>query len=186
MKEQLPVDLFDRPYTAKETCSCLQRFVMEARKEDGSQYPPKILYLMLAAFLRHSREVQSDPVNFLDWKDVCFKKLHGTCDVVFCSLHENGIGVGKKTTPVIQKEDEKKLLDSNVFNTTTPEGLQRAVFYYVGKLCCLRGGEEQCNLKPSQFKRNTNPDRYIYSEHGQRTEMVSLYTPYWEQKCWNI
>lgn len=41
MKVQFPVDLFDKLYTAKEICSCLQRFVMEARKEDGSCYPPK-------------------------------------------------------------------------------------------------------------------------------------------------
>ena len=70
---------------------------METRKEDGSHYPPKTLYLMLAALLRHSREVQSDPMNFLDRKDVHFKELHGTCDVTFWSLHENGTGVSKKT-----------------------------------------------------------------------------------------
>jgi len=40
--------------------------------------------------------------------------------------------------------------------------------FYVGKVCCLRGGEEQRNLKPSQFKCLTNPDRYIYNEHGSK------------------
>ena len=39
-------------------------------------------------------------------------------------------------------------------------GLLRAVFYHVGKVCCLRGGEEQCKLKRSQFTRTSNPDMY--------------------------
>jgi len=134
MNEQFPLDLFEKPYTAREICSCLQWFVMEARKEDGSHYPPKTLYLMLCAFLRHSREVQSDPMNFLDRKDARFKELHGTCDVIFHSLHEDGVGAVKKTTPILQKEHEIKFWDSNVFNTTTPEGLQRVVFYYVDKV----------------------------------------------------
>ena len=53
-------------------------------------------------------------------------------------------------------------------NTSTPVDLQRAVFYYVGKVCCIRGSEEQRNLKPSQFKHYTNPDRYVYSKHGSK------------------
>ena len=35
-------------------------------------------------------------------------------------------------------------------------------------MCCIQGGEEQRYLKPSQFKRCTNPDRYIYSELGSK------------------
>ena len=41
-------------------------------------------------------------------------------------------------------------------------------FFYVGKTCCLRGGDEQRNLNLSQFTRYNNPDRYIYSEHGSK------------------
>ena len=37
-------------------------------------------------------------------------------------------------------------------NSTTPKGLQNAVFHLVGKVFCLRGGAEQRNLKLSQFE----------------------------------
>ena len=44
----------------------------------------------------------------------------------------------------------------------------RAVFFYVGKAFCLRGGAEQRSLKPSQFVREYNPDRYTYTENGSK------------------
>ena len=78
-----PVDLFDKSYAPDVTCNCLQRFVLEARREDGTRYPPKTIYSILCGLLRHSRLVQDDPPNFLDRKDV---KLHGTCDVAFREL----------------------------------------------------------------------------------------------------
>ena len=118
--------------------------------------------------LRHSRLVQDDPPNFLDRKDVRFKKLHGTCDVAFRELHESGVGATKKSAEVITRENEDKLWKSGVLNTTSPGGLQNAVFFNVGKVCCLRGGEEQRNLKPTQFTRHHNPERYVYTEHGSK------------------
>ena len=39
-------------------------------------------------------------------------------------------------------------------------------FFFVGKAFCLRGGAEQRALKPSQFERGHNPDRYTYTENG--------------------
>ena len=37
-------DLPDKPYRIVTTISCLQRFVSEARRVDGTLYPPKTLY----------------------------------------------------------------------------------------------------------------------------------------------
>ena len=101
------------------------------------------------------------PSKLLDRKDTRFKKLHGTCDVVFYTLHQSEIGANKISAKVITDEDEEKLWKTGVLNTTTPIRLQRAVFYYVRKACCLRGGEEQRDLKPSQFCRLHDPERYI-------------------------
>ena len=57
----------------------------------------------------------------------------------------------------------------------TPNSLFRAVFYYNGKVFCLRGGNEHRFLKPSQFTRLTNPDRYIYIQRMVlKIEMVAF------------
>jgi hypothetical protein len=52
--------------------------------------------------------------------------------------------------------------------------LQRAVFFYVGKHFCIRGGEEQRKLSPSQFIRYSDPDRYAYIEHGSKNRSGGL------------
>ena len=40
------------------------------------------------------------------------------------------------------------------------------MFFYVGKVFCLRGGQEQRDLKLSQVVRSSNPDCYTYVENG--------------------
>ena len=45
--------------------------------------------------------------------------------------------------------------------TNTPKALQNAVFYMVEKMFSLRGGVEMRQIKTSQVKRCTDPDRYV-------------------------
>ena len=143
----------------------LQRFILEAGRTEGTKYPAKTLYAILCGLLRHSREVQVDPVNFLNRKDSCFEKLHGTGDVVFRKLQQHGIGATKKSAQVIGETEEDILWQKGVLNTNTPIG--RAVFFYVGKVCCLRG---QRKLKLSQFTRCS--EHYTTPIMGPKIEMV--------------
>ena len=48
-------------------------------------------------------------------------------------------------------EDEEKLWNSGVLNTTTAQGLSFAVFFYAGKVFGIRGGSEHHQLVASQF-----------------------------------
>ena len=88
---------------------------------------------LLSGLLRHSREVQSNPPNFLDRNDTHFKELHGACDATFRNLHQQGIGMSKKSAEIITQEAEDMLWDCNIINTTDPDKLQKAVFFYIGK-----------------------------------------------------
>ena len=45
------------------------------------------------------------------------------------------------------------------------------LYFYVGKVYCLRGGLEQRELNIPQFVRYNNPERYVYYEHAQKTRM---------------
>ena len=91
--------------------------MLEAQREDGTRYPPKIIYQLLSGLLLHSREVQPTPVNLLDRGDTCFKSLHNTCDSEFRSLYEDGIGTEIKSTNVTTKEIKDTLWSSGVLNT---------------------------------------------------------------------
>lgn len=61
--------------------------------------------------------------NFLDKKDSNFKQLHNSLDLLFNRLHSEGIGRQIKKAEIISIEDEKKLWESGILNTTTPKGL---------------------------------------------------------------
>ena len=50
-----------------------------------------------------------------------------------------------------------------VLNTTTPKGLQNAVFYAIGKMFCLCGGQKHRALRLSQLQRDA--DKYVYYEN---------------------
>ena len=67
---------------------------------------------------------------------------------------------------VVTPQEEDLLWSTETIGTSSPLSLQRAVFYYVGKVFCLRGGEEQRSLKISQFKREE--DSYVYVENGSK------------------
>ena len=57
--------------------------------------------------------------------------------------------------------------NKGVIGIFAPKPLVRAVFYYVGKAFCLRGMEQR-SLKPSQFVRGYNPDRYTFTQNGSK------------------
>ena len=89
--------------------------------------------------------------------------IAGTSEVIYRKLHKDGIGASVKHTSIITIEEEKRLWQLGIMSIDNPKGLQRAVIFYIGKLCCLRGGEEQRLLKVSQFQRSpigSLPDKY--------------------------
>ena len=153
----------------------IPRFVAEVRRSDGKKYPPKTIHLILSGILRFMRSVSDDAPNILDKKDTRFKSIKNACDVVYRGLHKEGVGASVQHAPIITTEEEQKLWDMNILNTDTPVGLQKAVFFYVGKLCCLRGGEEHRGLKISQFtQKDTDPPYYVYTEHGSKNRSGGL------------
>jgi hypothetical protein len=60
------------------------------------------------------------------------------------------------------------------FSVNGPSSLLKAVFSYVGKHFCIRGGEEQRSLKPSQYLHLHDPECYEYTEHRSKGRCGSL------------
>ena len=142
----------------------LCRFVVEARKQGGEPYPPTTLQSLLSGLLRYMRERRGDTPDFLSKKDVRFQDLRGTLESTFSELHKKGVGAEVKRT----KEEEDQLWRAGMMGVDTPKQLLNAVFFYVGKIFCLRGGVEQRGLKISQFQRCYSPDHYVYVENGSK------------------
>ena len=83
--------------------------------------------------------------KILDKHDPRFSTLNCACDNVYRRLRAQGVGTEVRHAQAITGEEEKLCL-SSVINVTTPKGLQRAMFYYVGKVFCIGDGQEQRNL----------------------------------------
>ena len=86
-------------------------------------------------------------------KDPMFKELNSALQVRYRELREGGVGAVVKHAAVVLSDEEQALWGLKVIGDHDPLALQRAVFFYVGKTFCLRGGQEQCGLKPSQLLR---------------------------------
>lgn len=65
----------------------LSRFVLEAKKTNGENYPPATLHQLLCGIMRHMKEVNPELPNFLSKADKRFKVLHNTMDVHFHNLY---------------------------------------------------------------------------------------------------
>ena len=144
----------------------LSRFVVETRKSNGEPYPPATLHQLLCGILRYMRNKNPACPNFLDKKDSRFRDLHGTLDSYFHKLHSEGIGRQTKHAETISCSEEDKLWSEGVMDTKTPIGLQNAAFFVVGKMFCLRGGQEHRGLRLSQLKRFDN--KYVYYENTSK------------------
>ena len=128
------------------------------------QYPPKTLYLMLCGLLRHLREVQPNPPNFLDGKNVHFKTLHGTCDSIFCTLYEDGIGAEMK----LAHDGEQRYALGNWCS-------QYRHSRWASKSCtllCTLSKFAACEI--SQFMRLDNPEVCV-TEHGSKNRNGGFY-----------
>ena len=153
-------------------CHWLCKFISEVRKSTRKEYTPCTLYLILSGLQRHMRKLRPlDTINL--FKDTHYKPLKNVCDSVFKQLHQKGIGTETKETRVLTKDDEDELW-KKVMDLDSPKGLLRAIFFCNGRIFCLRGGQEQRNLKFSQLKRQTimvdgkEVLSYMYQECGSR------------------
>ena len=133
---------------------------------NGEPYPPKTIHQVL---LRYMRDISPGCPNVLDKKDSRFKNFHERPDSHYHNLHASGLGREVKHAQVISEDDEEKLWKSGVLGTSSPQALQNAVFYTVGKVFSQRGGVEMQSLCSSQIKRFREPDRYVYTENVSKT-----------------
>ena len=124
----------------------LARFVVEIRRADGEPYPPSSINGILSGLYRYCKACAptgSPPPNFMDRKNPHFRDLTGALQVKCRELREKGVGALVKHAAVITPDEEERFWETKVLGVHSPVALQRAVFFYVGKVFCLRGGEEQ-------------------------------------------
>ena len=155
-------------------CKWLSLYVAEARKHDGSMFPPKSLYLLLTGLLRFMRSKNEHCPNFLDTSQLEFTAFHNAMDNVFRKLRSEGVSAENKATEAFSKGEIDQLWASGILCVDNPKGLLRAVFFMNGISFCLRGGEEHRKLRLSQLKRESDPPKYVYTELASKNRAGGL------------
>ena len=72
LSDKCPEDLLRKSYPKNELARWLSMFIVEIRRGDGSEYPPKTIYNILAVLLRFMRATDPTTPNFLDQTNVSF------------------------------------------------------------------------------------------------------------------
>ena len=84
----------------------LARFISEACKSDGTEYPAKTLYLIGCGLLRHLRNNGIYNKNILDTKDGRYAYFTNALDSRMKDLTYRGIGIGTKQADVFSESEE--------------------------------------------------------------------------------
>ena len=109
--------------------------------------------------------------NFLDTSQREFVGLHNAMDKIFRTLRAQGVSVESRSTEAFRKDEIDQLWCSGAL---TPKGLIRTVFFLNGISFCLRGGEEHRGLKLSQFRCESDPPRFVYTELASKNRAGGL------------
>ena len=176
----IPDDILDRNYGSDDVsvdplAHWLPVLFDEARSKDGRIYPPASLQGLFFAILRAMRQKNPLAPNFMSRKDLRFKALHDKLDGAFLDHEEHASGAQKRLSThmtSITPEQENQLWEQGILGTDSPFKLLRAVFYYMSRVFFIKGATKHRYLRFSQFKRETNPDRYTYvaAESGPKNK----------------
>ena len=102
----------------------LQQFYAEVRKEDGLEYEPDSLRVMLASLDRHFRE-NGAPYSLL--KDKAFLHSRQVLNGKAIELRESGRGKRKNKADPVTAEEEELLWASGALGCDNPESLNHSV-----------------------------------------------------------
>ena len=78
----------------------LRYFVLEARTQDDKKYSPTTIWSLLSGLNRILKELKAT-FSILDKSNPAFRELLLTLDTVTSDLHQEGVGVAKKSASVI-------------------------------------------------------------------------------------
>ena len=147
---KLSVDLIT--ISEKELDEHLTRFIVEARKQDGSRYPGSTLHAILVSIQKYlaleGRHVQL--IRNLNMPTITY-----ALDKEMRESASAGLGNYVRQVDPVTEEHEEALWAQNVLGTETPRSLLRALFFAIGMSFGLRSGAEQRKITVTNFQIDT-------------------------------
>jgi len=127
----------------------LQRFFAKVRKQDGGEYKPESLRIMLASldrFLGEKGRVFSIQKN--REFEGCRKVLNGRA----IEVRENGMGKRKNRSDPLSEQEEEQLWQRKVLGASNPKSLNYTIFFMLSQQFGTRGCQEHLQLRVEDLK----------------------------------
>jgi integrase len=147
--------------TKDELCFCLTRFVLEAKKQNGQEYPAETLYEIIISIQLYM-SLNGREIKFLN--DPEFVVLKNTLDSKMKDLTSQGCRSRRRQAQIISDAEEEKMWELGVLGDDTPQKLLDTVLYFFGIHFALRAGQEHRNLRfqNSQISVETDSEGHRY------------------------
>ena len=171
---------------AEEMNFWLSRFVVEARKKDGTDYPPNTLYQLCSGLGRALKQADRADIKLFD--DSKFCSFMTTLDSRTKQLKATG-NFEVKQAEVISTEVEDLLWSKGLLGESTPQQLLDTLVFYLGLYFALRSGQDHRRLRhhPSQLQLSEPPTgnaSLVYHEDVSKTNQGGLKIERNVQKWW--
>ena len=140
----------------------LAMFYAELRKEDGSEYEPDSLRVMLSSLDRHFRE---NGALFSILKDKEFAYSRKILNGKAIELRQSGKGKRKMKADPLTENDEEILWSSGALGNSNPTVLNHTIWYVIGQQFGTRGVQEHLQMKVEDFK-------WVLDPHSSKVQYV--------------
>lgn len=162
--------------TNEDMCQELRKFLLECRKQDGSEYPSDTLYELLMS-IQMFLHINGKNVKFLNEDE--FLPLKHTLDNRMKDLSAKGHVKKRKQADIMTYEEEELLWDSGELGSKNPQQLLNTVLYLFGIHFALRAGQEHRNLRfirsQIQLKCDKSGKEYLlYTEDMSKNQQGGL------------
>ena len=143
--------------TATNMTYKLSRFVLEARKKNGTEYPANTLYHIIVGIMCHNVHVDF-------FRDNVLVELRSTLDSEMKRIQGSGIRSQPKQAEIITEEEEELLWKKGLLGESTPQSLLDTMVYCCGLFFALRCGNEHRRLRhtPCQIQVVERPGERPY------------------------
>ena len=155
----------------------LSHFTFEARKKDGSEFPPDSLHHIVSGIQRYIRWNGNPSIDV--FKDGEFADFRMCLDSEMKRLQKAGHGSWKKKAEPLKEEEEELLWEKDFFGSGSPQALVDTMVVMNGIYFALRSGGEHRQLQ-------SDPCQIQLVENAEVVHSSSTLKTFWkiEQVVW--